>query len=233
MAEKEDKGIVSHARRFLLDLLNGRQLNSWCEERNLPHTTVYNLASEDMPPTYSAICKLLPYIEPAKWFYPENIEIPYKMKKLPELKSDEVCAFVRKHRYDYKEIAEKYGISESTALNLFINHRTKPSVMLISKACRDVNPEEFFIAAKPEENGKFYPDRGDIVALSEKAILVLSKKTANQKNNSFFGISFKNSAADISTVMSYTYSRNMPEVIGKADDEMLKDVLNQVKSLLK
>ena len=233
MAEKENEGIVSHARRFLLDLLNERKLNAWCEERNLPHTTVYNLASEDIPPTYSAICKLLPYIEPVKWFYPENVEIPYKMKKLPELKSDEVCAFVRKHRYDYKEIAEKYGISESTALNLFINYRTKPSVMLISKACKDVNPEEFFIAGNPEEDGKFYPDRGDIVSISGKTMLVLSKEKNNRKNDSFLGICLIDGKTDISTVLSVTYSRTMPEVTGKADDEMVKDALNQIKALLK
>ena len=186
-----------------------------------------------MAPTYQSICKLLPYIEPAKWFYPEDVEIPYKMKKLPELKSDEVCAFVRKHRYDYKEIAEKYGIAESTAQNLFINYRTKPSIMFISKACKDINPEEFFIAAKPEEDGKFYPERGDIVSISGKTLLVLSKEKSNRKNNSFLGIGYEDGKADISTLTSVTYSRNMPEVTGKADEETVKEVLNLVKALLK
>ena len=233
MKNDEKNETVSHARRFLLNILEERKLSAWCAERSLRHTTVYSLAAGDIPPTYQSICKLLPYIEPAKWFYPEDVEIPYKMKKLPELKSDEVCAFVRKHRYDYKEIAEKYGIAESTAQNLFINYRTKPSIMFISKACKDINPEEFFIAAKPEEDGKFYPERGDIVSISGKTLLVLSKEKSNRKNNSFLGIGYEDGKADISTVTSVTYSRNMPEVTGKADEETVKEVLSMVKALLK
>lgn len=233
MDEEEKKVVVSHARRFLLNLIDDRKLNSWCEENNISHTTVYSLAMGTVPPTYQTISKLLPYIEPAKWFYPENMKIPYKMRKLPEIKTDEICSFVKKHRTDYKEIAEKYGLQKGAAQNIFVNYRTKPPVMLIAKACNEVNPEEFFIAAKPEDSEKFFPDRGDIVSVSGKSMLVLSKVKTNKKNNMFLGVCFADGKADLSTFASLTYAWKVPEITGKVDEETVKSVLKEVRDLLK
>lgn len=225
------KSKITHAKRYLLDLLAERKLNAWCEERNLPHTTIYKLAAEDFPPTYSVICKLLPYIEPAKWFYSEDDVIPYEMRLLPEWNPDDVSYFIRKHRFDYKNLIEKYGISDSTALNLFINYRTKPSVMMIAKACADVNPEEFFIEGDATEDGKFYPERGDIVSIYGKTMLVLTKSSANKESHSFTGVCLTDGIADLTTLAAVTYTRVNPELIGKAEMDTVSEVLKQVREL--
>ncbi|MCQ2242530.1 hypothetical protein [Treponema sp.] len=227
------KSKITHAKRYLLNLLAERKLNAWCKERNLPHTTIYTLAAEDLPPTYSIICKLLPYIEPAKWFYSEDEEIPYKMRLLPEWNPDDVSYFVRKHRYDYKDLISKYDLSDSTALNLFVNYRTKPSIMMIKKACAEVNPEEFFIEGDVNEDGKFYPDRGDIVSISGKTMLVLSKEKINRKNKLFIGVEIENNVLNLQTMTTVTYIRSNPELIGKAEADFVENALKDVKALLK
>lgn len=230
MAEKSK---ITHAKRYLLQLLAARRLNAWCEERNLPHTTIYNLAAEDIPPTYSVICKLLPYIEPAKWFYSEDEEIPYKTRLLPEWNPDDVPYFVRKHRHDYKDLLEKYNLSASTGLNLFINYRTKPSVALIAQACADVNPEEFFTLGDANEDGKFYPDRGDIVSISGKTMLVLTKEKSNRETHSFTGVCVQNDEVDLNTLETVTYSRINPEFIKKGSGDLVSDTLKKVQVLFK
>lgn len=228
-----EKSKITHAKRYFLKLLASRQLNAWCKERNIPHTTIYTFATSDIPPTYSLICKLLPYIEPAKWFYSEDEEIPYKIRLLPEWNPDDVPYFVRKHRHDYKELLEKYDISPSSGLNLFINYRAKPSVSLISKACADVNPEEFFTLGDENEDGKFYPERGDIVSIYGKTMLVLTKVSANRESHSFTGVCFVDGAADLTTLAAVTYSRANPELIGQAEKDTVTEVLKQVRTLFK
>ena len=227
------KSKITHAKRFLLNLLAARRLNAWCEEHNLPHTTIYNLAAEDIPPTYSVICKLLPYIEPAKWFYSEDEEIPYKTRLLPEWNPDDIPFFVRKHRHDYKELLDKYDISPSTGVNLFINYRTKPSVALIAKACADVNPEEFFTLGDAKEDGKFYPERGDVVAISGKTMLVLTKEKSNRETHSFTGVCVQDEEVDLNTLETITYSRINPEFIKKASGELVSDTLKKIRLLFK
>ena len=87
-----------------------------------------------MNPTYAVMCHLLPYIPPAYWVYFIDEEIPYEVRALPEWRPDAVSAFVRCHKRDWKEIGQRYGISESLANNIFVSHRARPTVSLIRNA---------------------------------------------------------------------------------------------------
>ena len=166
-------------------------------------------------------------------FYSEDEEIPYKTRLLPEWNPDDIPFFVRKHRHDYKELLDKYDISASTGVNLFINYRTKPSVALIAKACADVNPEEFFTLGDANEDGKFYPERGDIVSISGKTMLVLTKEKSNRETHSFTGVCIQNNEVDLNTLETITYSRINPEFIKKASGELVSDTLKKIRLLFK
>ena len=72
MAEK-----MTHAQKFLHDLVISRQLKNWCLERELPHITIYKIAAGNTVPTYAVICQLLPYIPCVDWFFFEDEEIPF------------------------------------------------------------------------------------------------------------------------------------------------------------
>ena len=43
---------VTYAQKKLLDLLQERKLKSWCEERNVPHATLYKLATGNIVPSF-------------------------------------------------------------------------------------------------------------------------------------------------------------------------------------
>ncbi|MCR5187463.1 MAG: hypothetical protein K6C97_00905, partial [Treponema sp.] len=125
---------MTHAQKFLHDLVISRKLKNWCLERDLPHITIYKIAAGNTVPTYAVICQLLPYIPCVEWFFFEDEEIPFPKKTLPEWQPDDVPSFVRRHKHDYLEVGEKYGTTEAFARNLFVNHRARPSINLI-RAC--------------------------------------------------------------------------------------------------
>ena len=67
------------------------------------------------------------------------------------------------------------------------------------------------------DDGKFYPDRGDIVQFSGKAILVLTKEKHNRTTHSLTGVCLENGQPDISSLSSIIYVRIMPELVKKTD----------------
>ena len=180
---------MTHAQKFLHDLVTSRKLKNWCLDRDLPHITIYKIAAGTSVPTYAVICQLLPYIPCVDWFFFEDEEIPFPRKTLPEWQPDDVPSFVRRHKHDYLEVGEKYGTTEAFARNLFVNHRARPSINLIRACALDgINPVEFFTEGDTSDDGKFYPDRGDIVQLSGKTILVLTKEKHNRETHSLTGV---------------------------------------------
>ena len=64
----------------------------------------------------------------------------------------------------------------------------RPSINLIRACALDgFNPVEFFTEGDVSDDGKFYPNRGDIVQLSGKTILVLTKEKHNRETHSLTG----------------------------------------------
>ena len=176
----------------------------------------------------------MPYIPCVEWFFFEDEEIPFPKKTLPEWQPDDVPSFVRRHKHDYLEVGEKYGTTEAFAINLFVNHRARPSINLIRACALDgINPVEFFTEGDASDDGKFYPDRGDIVQLSGKTILVLTKEKHNRATHSLTGVCLENGLPDITSLSSIKYVRIMPELVKKADSELLDNVLKQVRTLFR
>ena len=180
---EEDK--ITYARKFLLDLLEKRRLRSWCQESGALHISMFKIARGFMNPTYAVMCHLLPYIPPAHWVYFTDEEIPYEVRTLPEWRPEAISAFVRCHKRDWKEIGQRYGISESLANNIFVSHRARPTVSLIRNAREDANPEDFFTEGDLADDGLFYPERGDIVTVQGRTVLVISTE---KRNDVFFDI---------------------------------------------
>jgi len=229
MAEK-----MTYAQKFLYDLLNERTLKIWCDEKEVPYLVCYKIACGKSVPTYSAICQLLPYIPVTDWFYYENEDIPFKRRTLKEWDSNAISSFVRRHKHDYLDVGKKYGTTETYARNLFVNDRAKPTVNLIRAAALDgIDPAEFFTTGDSTDDGKFYPDRGDIVSLSGKTILVLTKEKQNRLTHSLTGICLVDGKPDLLTLATITYTRIIPELLEKADSDLLENVLKDVKVLFR
>ena len=225
---------MTYARKFLFELVTSRKLKNWCLERKLPHVTIYKIAAGTTAPTYGVICQLLPYIPCADWFYFEGEEIPYARKTIEAWNPDDIPSFVRRHKHDYLDVGKKYKTTEAYARNLFVNHRARPSITLIRACALDgINPEEFFTTGDTTDDGKFYPDRGDIVQLSGKTILVLTKEKQNRKTRSLTGVCLVDGKPDITTLETITYVRIIPELVEKGNPEMVESVLKEVKALFK
>ena len=108
-----------------------------------------------------------------------------------------------------------------------------------------MNPEEFFVPADESVDGFFYPERGDIVSLSGKNILVLSKNKDNSQNACFIGAVLESESdgavhvkgdtvegyVSVRNMSSFTYSRRNPVLVDKVDDETVSSVLKMVRKL--
>ena len=153
---------------------------------------------------------------------------------MPEWQLDDVPSFVRRHKHDYLEVGEKYGTTEAFARNLFVNHRARPSINLIRACALDgINPIEFFTEGDASDDGKFYPDRGDIVQLSGKTILVLTKEKHNRTTHSLTGVCLENGLPDITSLSTIIYVRNIPELVEKGNPELVDATLKEVKGLFR
>ena len=176
---------VTYAQKKLLNLLQERKLKSWCEEKNVPHATLYKLATGNIVPSFIVMSSLVPYFAPAEWVYFTDEEIPYEVKTLESWNPDDTSLFIKKHKHDYMEVAKKYEISETNARNIFVNRRANITLLQMRKMVKDVNPEEFFIPADETTDG--------IEVVGEK--------------DSYVGL--------VQTVSSYAYSRKCPVVVDK------------------
>lgn len=187
---------VTYAQKKLLDLLQERKLKSWCEERNVPHATLYKLATGNMVSSFIVMSSLVPYFAPAEWVYFTDEEIPYEVKTLETWNPEDTSLFIKKHKHDYMEVAKKYEISKTNARNIFVNRRANITLLQMRKMAKDVNPEEFFIPADETTDG--------IEVVGEK--------------DSYVGL--------VQTVSSYAYRRKCPVVVDKINSgNTLEEIL--------
>ena len=98
-------------------------------ERNLPHASLSKLAVGQSVPTFKAISYLVPYFAPAEWLFFTDEEIPYPIRTLPKWNPDETSVFIQQHKKDWKQTAQKYGIEEENARNIFVNRRANFTLM--------------------------------------------------------------------------------------------------------
>ena len=142
---------ITYAQQKLLALVEARQLRSWCLESNLPHASLYKLAVCQSVPTFKAISYLVPYFAPAEWLFFRDEEIPYSIRTLPEWNLDDTSVLIQPHKKDWKQTAQKYGIEEENARNIFVNRRATFTLMQMRRMVGEVNPEEWFCKGMPNE----------------------------------------------------------------------------------
>lgn len=89
---------------------------------------------------------------------------------------------------DWQEVSKKkYDVPLESCRNLFVNHRAKPSLLQIRKFALDTDPIEFFTEGDFVED-TYIPERGDVVSISGKKVLVLSKQEYNIENKAIMYI---------------------------------------------
>ena len=91
-----EKVRVTYAQKKLLNLLQERKLKSWCEERNVPHATLYKLATGNIVPSFIVMSSLVPYFAPAEWVYFTDEDIPYEVRTLEVWNPDDTSLFIKK-----------------------------------------------------------------------------------------------------------------------------------------
>lgn len=105
--------------------------------------------------------------------------------------------------------------------------------MIRACALDGINPVEFFTEGDVSDDGKFYPDRGDIVQLSGKTILVLTKERHNRETHSLTGVCLVDGQPDITSLSTITYVRVIPELVEKGSRALVDEVLKEVKGLFR
>ena len=180
---------MTYAQEKLIALIEERKLRRWCMDNGLTHSAIYRLALGEQVPTYRIIASMCHLIAPIDWLFFTDEKLPYEAQLLPQWKCESPSKFVKSHRYDYKTIAEKYDLDMANAYNIFVAYRANPTPSFIRAACTETNPTDFFCdgEGKIKSLKEFVPDRGDIVSVEGKIVLVITKTEANEKNKIFTG----------------------------------------------
>lgn len=174
---------ITYAQAKIIHLIEERKLRQWCMDNGLQHSAVYRIGIGEQNPSYKIVCSMVHLIAPVEWLFFTDEKLPYEIQPVPAWNPGDKCKFIKEHRYDYKEVAKKYGLSELSAYNICVAYRAQPSLAFIRECCRDVNPVDFFIdGGEPETPARFSPDRGDIVNIQGNLVMVLSKKTDIEKD---------------------------------------------------
>ena len=175
---------ITYAQKKIIHLIEERKLRQWCMENGLQHASVYRLGIGELILSYKRICSMVHLIAPIEWLFYTDEKLPYEPQIVPQWNSNERSKFVKEHKYDYKEVAKKYGITELSAYNICVAGRAKPSLAFIRECCKDTNPIDFFMdGEEPVTSKSFTPDRGDIVNIQGNILCVLSKKESTEKDN--------------------------------------------------
>lgn len=181
---KEIPERITYAQEKLIKLIEERKLRKWCLENGLTHSTIYKLATGEKLPSYPIVCSMSHLVPPIEWLFYTDEQIPYEAQTVLPLEPGKECRYVAAHRKDYREMAEKYGLTEIQAYNIIIG-RKKPNLGFIRQTCGEVNPIEFFIPSDETETKTTVPERGDIASIKGKNFLVLSEREPNEKNGTF------------------------------------------------
>ena len=243
---KEIPARITYAQKRLIIMIQKRELRSWCLEHNLEHASLYRIALGEKVATYKIVSSLVHLIPPAEWIYYIDEKISYELKTVPIWDSSKNCSFILKHKTDWQEVSKKYDVPLESCRNLFVNHRAKPSLLQIRKFALDTDPIEFFTEGDFVED-TYIPERGDVVSISGKKVLVLSKQEYNIENKAIMciyieescknGTKFENSEIsgeiNLLSLTTITYSRIMPKFIVKLDDKLVQNVLDKVVSHFK
>lgn len=180
---------ITYAQQKLLKLIEERKLRRWCLDNGIIHSAAYRLALGEQLPTYKIMASMCHLIAPVEWLFYTDEPLPYEPVLLPKWDAKKQSKFVKEHRFDYKAVAEKYGLTELSAYNIFVAYRASPTPALIKSACNDVNPNEFFTDGNLEVRKEYIPEKGDIVSVDGNIFLVVTDSQGNEERKIFSGCS--------------------------------------------
>ena len=180
---------ITYAQEKLIKLVETRRLRKWCLENGLAHSQTYRLALGEILPNYRVIASMCHLIAPIDWLFYTDEERPYEPQYLPKWENTEPSKFVKEHRDDYREVAERYGLPELIAYNIFVAYRKVPTIALMRDACAEVNPIEFFMSPSMEITQGYIPKKGDIVRAGKDGgtYLVITNSEKNERYKTFTG----------------------------------------------
>lgn len=241
---------LTYAQAKLIKLIEERKLRKWCLDNGIIHSAAYRLALNEQIPNYKLIASMCHLISPIEWLYYTDEPLPFEPNLLPKWECKEPCKYIKEHRFDYNTIAQKYGLEKNNAYNIFVAYRANPSLKLIRKVCEDnINPLEFFTSTEGEivSLKDYIPERGDIVSVEEKLVLVISNHKENEINKTYTGcliLSQAENSIELSDTSSkgYVCPYNLVSfkilltssriLIEKAPEELTKKVLEEVRKSL-
>lgn len=172
---------ITYAQKRFRDLLEQSKFKSWCVENNLPYELLHKIAIGERVPTYKLMCQTCDVIPPAEWLYFTDEEIPYKVQTVPKWDVEQDSFFIQIHKSDYKEICKKYDLEQMDGYNLFCMKRLRPSMVIIRKFLKDIDPILFFIGTEEVNKILEYPEAGDIITAQNKQYFTVSKKSFNEE----------------------------------------------------
>lgn len=237
---------VTYAQEKLLKLIEERKLRRWCLDNGIIHSAAYRLALGEQLPTYKIMSSMCHLIAPVEWLFYTDESLPYAPELLPKWDTKKQSKFVKEHRFDYKAVAEKYGLSELSAYNIFVAYRASPTPALIKSASKDVNPREFFTDGEIEIRKDYIPERGDIVSVDGNIFLAITDSQGNAGRKMFSccaivskaenGIAVSPGASrgfvNPCAVQSFPIIHTKPRtLIGKADAGVAEKVLDAVRKM--
>ena len=172
---------ITYAQKRFRDLLEQSKFKSWCVENNLPYELLHKIAIGERVPTYKLMCQTCDVIPPAEWLYFTDEEIPYKVQTVPKWDVEQDSFFIQIHKSDYKEICKKYDLEQMDGYNLFCMKRLRPSMVIIRKFLKDIDPILFFIGTEEVNKILEFPEAGDIITAQNKQYFTVSKKSFNEE----------------------------------------------------
>lgn len=172
---------ITYAQKKFRDLVEQSKFKSWCIEYNLPYELLHRIALGDRVPTYKLMCQTCDIIPPAEWLYFTDEKIPYKVQVVPKWDVEQDSFFIKAHKADYKEVCKKYDLEQIDGYNLFCTKRLRPSMVIIRKFIKDIDPILFFIGTEEVITVLEYPEAGDIITAQRKQYFSVSKKSFNEE----------------------------------------------------
>ncbi len=225
---------ITYAQKRFRDLLEQSKFKSWCVENNLPYELLHKIAIGERVPTYKLMCQTCDVIPPAEWLYFTDEEIPYKVQTVPKWDVEQDSFFIQIHKSDYKEICKKYDLEQMDGYNLFCVKRLRPSMVIIRKFLKDIDPILFFIGTEEVNKILEYPEAGDIITAQNKQYFTVSKKSFNEEKQKI--IAAPVIAKEIQTDTLITLNlKDICVLIEKQyqlEAEQKQDILNKIKNNL-
>lgn len=225
---------ITYAQKKFRDLLEQSKFKSWCVENNLPYELLHKIAIGERVPTYKLMCQTCDIIAPVEWLYFTDEKIPYKVKTVPKWDVEQDSYFIKIHKSDYKDICKKYDLEQIDGYNLFCMGRLRPSMVIIRKFIKNIDPILFFIGTEEVDKILDYPAAGDVITAQNKTYFTVSCKSFNKEKQKIIvaPVIEKEVQTDTLITLDLKEACVLIEKQYKLDAEQKQEILNKIKNNL-